>query len=120
VSLNAEQPVEVERLFASYFGVVLPIFVAAIVRRLFLPIPPESELRKRLIEFFQSLRTFWQNLSVMGRGLSSRLTLIPMEAANRVRGLQGRNCPETEVEKLLRLTVATKSRELIVRFMPAL
>jgi uncharacterized membrane protein YccC len=52
VSLNAEQPVAVETVFGSYFGVVLPIFIAAIVGRLFWPILPESELRKRLIEFF--------------------------------------------------------------------
>ena len=35
-----------------------------------------------------------------------------MEAVNWVRGLQGRNCPETEVEKLLRLTVIMRGLAL--------
>ena len=113
VSLNAEQPVAVETVFGSYFGVVLPIFIAAIVGRLFWPILPESELRKRLIEFFSICSNFLAKPPGHGdEALSSRLTLIPMEAVNWVRGLQGRNCPETEVEKLLRLTVTMRGLAL--------
>jgi len=113
VSLNAEQPVAVEAVFGSYFGVVLPIFIAAIVGRLFWPILPESELRKRLTEFFSISSNFLAKPSGHGdEALSSRLTLIPMEAVNWVRGLKGLNCPETEVEKLLRLTVTMRGLAL--------
>jgi hypothetical protein len=35
VGLDAEKPVAVQTVFGSYFGVVLPIFLAAIVGRLF-------------------------------------------------------------------------------------
>jgi hypothetical protein len=42
----------------SYFGVVLPIFIAAIVGRLFWPVLPEAELRRRFIEFFSTCSTF--------------------------------------------------------------
>ena len=52
VGLDAEKPVAVETVFGSCFGVVLPIFLAAIVGRLFWPVLPEAELRKRLVEFF--------------------------------------------------------------------
>jgi uncharacterized membrane protein YccC len=52
VGLDAEKPVAVQTVFGSYFGVVLPIFLAAIVGRLFWPVLPEAELRKRFIEFF--------------------------------------------------------------------
>jgi len=109
VGLDAEKPVAVETVFGSYFGVVLPIFIAAIVGRLFWPILPESELRKRLIEFFSICSSFLAKPPGHGdEALSSRLTLIPIEAVNWVRGLQGRNCPETEVEKLQRLTVTMR------------
>ena len=109
VGLDAEKPVAVETVFGSYFGVVLPIFIAAIVGRLFWPILPESELRKRLIEFFSICSSFLAKPPGHGdEALSSRLTLIPIEAVNWVRGLQGRNCPETEVEKLLTLTVTMR------------
>jgi len=58
VGLDAEHPVGVERVFGAYFGNVLPIFMAAIIARLFWPILPESELRKRLIEFFSICSNF--------------------------------------------------------------
>ena len=107
--LDAEKPVAVETVFGSYFGVVLPIFIAAIVGRLFWPILPESELRKRLIEFFSICSSFLAKPPGHGdEAFCSRLTLIPIEAVNWVRGLQGRNCPETEVEKLLSLTVTMR------------
>lgn len=113
VSLDAERPVAVETVFGAYFGVVLPIFIAAIVARLFWPILPESELRKRLIEFFSICSNFLAKPPGHGdEALSSRLTLIPIEAVNWVRGLQGLNCPETEVEKLLRLTVTMRGLAL--------
>jgi putative Ca2+/H+ antiporter (TMEM165/GDT1 family) len=35
VGLDAEKPVAVQTVFGSYFGVVLAIFIAAIVGRLF-------------------------------------------------------------------------------------
>ena len=106
VGLDAEKPVAVETVFASYFGVVLPIFLAAIVGRLFWPVLPEAELRKRLIEFF----SICSNLiaSPPGHGdeaLSKRLTLIPIEAVHWVRGLEGRSCPQGDVAKMLTLTV---------------
>jgi p-hydroxybenzoic acid efflux pump subunit AaeB len=113
VSLNAEQPVAVETVFGSYFGVVLPIFIAAIIGRLFWPILPESELRKRLIEFFSICSNFLAKPPGHGdEALSSRLTLIPMEAVNWVRGLKGRNCSEAEVDKLLMLTVTMRGLAL--------
>jgi hypothetical protein len=113
VSLNADQPVAVETVFGSYFGVVLPIFIAAIVGRLFWPILPESELRKRLIEFFLICSNFLAKPpGHRDEALSNRLTLIPMEAVNWARGLQGRNCPETEVEKLLTLTATMRGLAL--------
>ena len=40
--------------------------------------------------------------------LSERLTLIPVEAVSWVRGLKGRHCPETEVEKMLAFTVTMR------------
>jgi uncharacterized membrane protein YccC len=109
VGLDAEKPVAVETVFASYFGVVLPIFLAAIVGRLFWPVLPEAELRKRLIEFF----SICSNLiaSPPGHGdeaLSKRLPLIPMEAVHWVRGLQGRSCPQGEVANMLTLTLTMR------------
>jgi hypothetical protein len=109
VGLEAEHPVEVERVFGAYFGTVLPIFMAAIIARLFWPILPESELRKRLIEFFSICSNFLTKPPGHGdEALSSRLTLIPIEAVNWVRGLQGLNCPETEVDKWLSLTLTMR------------
>jgi p-hydroxybenzoic acid efflux pump subunit AaeB len=106
VGLDAEKPVAVETVFGSYFGVILPIFLAAIVGRLFWPVLPEAELRKRLVEFF----SIGSNLiaSPPGHGeeaLSKRLPLIPIEAVHWVRGLQGHSCPQDEVAKMLALTV---------------
>jgi hypothetical protein len=92
---------------------VLPIFIAAIIARLFWPVLPESELRKRLIEFFSICSNFLAKPPGHGdEALSSRLTLIPIEAVNWVRGLQGLNCPETEVEKWLGLTVTMRGLAL--------
>jgi uncharacterized membrane protein YccC len=58
VNLDAEKPVAVQTVFGSYFGVALAIFIAAIVGRLFWPILPEAELRKRFIEFFAICSNF--------------------------------------------------------------
>jgi hypothetical protein len=60
VGLDAEKPVAVQTVFGSYFGVVLPIFIAAIVGRLFWPVLPEAELRKRFIEFFSQTAWSWR------------------------------------------------------------
>ena len=89
VNLDAEKPVAVQTVFGSYFGVVLAIFIAAIVGRLFWPILPEAELRKRFIEFFSICSNFLAKPPGHGdEMLSERLTLIPIEAVSWVRGLE--------------------------------
>jgi uncharacterized membrane protein YccC len=109
VGLDAEKPVAVQTVFGSYFGVVLPIFIAAIVGRLFWPVLPEAELRKRFIEFFSICSNFLAKPPGHGdKALSDRLTLIPIEAVSWVRGMKGRHCPESEVEKMLALTVTMR------------
>jgi hypothetical protein len=105
--------VAVQTVFGSYFGVVLPIFIAAIVGRLFWPVLPEAELRKRFIEFFSICSNFLAKPPGHGdKALSDRLTLIPIEAVSWVRGMKGRHCPESEVEKMLALTVTMRRRAL--------
>jgi len=109
VGLDAEKPVAVQTVFGSYFSVVLPIFIAAIVGRLFWPVLPEAELRKRFIEFFSICSNFLAKPPGHGdQALWDRLTLIPIEAVSWARGLKGRHCPESEVEKMLALTVTMR------------
>jgi uncharacterized membrane protein YccC len=106
VGLDAEKPVGVQTVFNSYFGVVLPIFIAAIVGRLFWPVLPEAELRRRFIEFFSICSNFLtKQPGHSDDALSNRLTLIPVESVSWAKGLKGRLCPETEVEKILALTL---------------
>jgi len=105
VGLDAEKPVGVQAVFNSYFGVVLPIFIAAIVGRLFWPVLPEAELRKRFIEFFSTCSSFLTKQPGQGDdAFSNRLTLIPIESASWAKGLKGRHCPDSEVEKIVALT----------------
>lgn len=109
VGLDAEKPVAVQAVFGSYFGVVLPIFIAAIVSRLFWPVLPEAELRKRFIEYFSICSNFLAKSPGHGdTAQCERLTLIPIEAVSWVKGLKGRHCPESEVEKLLELVVTMR------------
>jgi uncharacterized membrane protein YccC len=109
VGLDAEKPVAVQAVFNSYFGVVLPIFLAAIVGRLFWPVLPEAELRKRFVEFFSICSNFLAKQAGHGDELSSeRLTLIPVESVNWVKGLKGRHCPESEVQKITALTMTMR------------
>jgi uncharacterized membrane protein YccC len=109
VNLDAEKPVAVQTVFGSYFAVALAIFIAAIVGRLFWPILPEAELRKRFIEFFSICSNFLAKAPGHGDEMfSERLTLIPIEAVSWVRGLRGRHCPGTEVEKVVALTVTMR------------
>jgi len=112
---DAEKPVAVQTVFGSYFSVVLPIFIAAIVGRLFWPVLPEAELRKRFIEFFSICSNFLAKPPGHGdQALCDRLTLIPIEAVSWARGLKGRHCPESEVEKMLALTVTMRRLALHV------
>jgi uncharacterized membrane protein YccC len=109
VGLNAEKPVAVQTVFNSYFGVVLPIFIAAIVGRLFWPVLPEAELRKRFIDFFSISSNFLTKPPGHGdEVLSERLTLIPIESASWAKGLKGRHCPGIEVEKIVALTLTMR------------
>jgi uncharacterized membrane protein YccC len=109
VGLDAEKPVGVQTVFNSYFGVVLPIFIAAIVGRLFWPVLPEAELRKRFIEFFSICSNFLtKQPGHSDDALSNRLTLIPVESVSWAKGLKGRHCPETEVEKIVTLTLTMR------------
>jgi hypothetical protein len=109
VGLDAEKPVAVQTVFNSYFGVVLPIFIAAIVGRLFWPVLPEAELRKRFIDFFSICSNFLTKQPGHGDDLlSDRLTLIPIESVSWAKGLKGRHCPEGEVEKVLALTLTMR------------
>jgi uncharacterized membrane protein YccC len=109
VGLDAEKPVAVQTVFGSYFSVALPIFIAAIVGRLFWPVLPEAELRKRFIEFFSICSNFLAKPPGHGdQALCDHLTLIPIEAVSWARGLKGRHCPESEVEKMLALTVTMR------------
>jgi uncharacterized membrane protein YccC len=109
VSLDAEKPVAVQSVFNSYFSVVLPIFIAAIVGRLFWPVLPEAELRKRFVDFFSICSNFLAKPPGHGdQMLSERLTLIPIECVNWAKGLEGRHCQEAEVQKLVALTLAMR------------
>jgi uncharacterized membrane protein YccC len=109
VGLDAEKPVGVQTVFNSYFGVVLPIFLAAIVGRLFWPVLPEAELRKRFIEFFSTCSNFLSKQPGHGDdALSDRLTLVPIESVSWAKGLKGRHCPEGEVEKIVALTMTMR------------
>ena len=109
VGLDAEKPVGVQTVFNSYFGVVLPIFIAAIVGRLFWPVLPEAELRRRFLEFFSTCSNFLTRQPGHGDGVSSnRLTLIPIESVSWAKGLKGRHCPDSEVEKILALTLTMR------------
>jgi len=109
VGLDAEKPVAVQTVFNSYFGVVLPIFMAAIVGRLFWPVLPEAELRKRFIEFFSTCSSFLTKQPGHGdHALSDRLTLIPIESVSWAKGLKGRHCPDSEVEKVVTLTLTMR------------
>jgi hypothetical protein len=109
VGLDAEKPVAVQAVFNSYFGTILPIFIAAIVGRIFWPVLPEAELRKRFVDFF----SICSNLLAKPPGhgnemLSQRLTMIPIESVSWVQGLKGRHCPEAEVQKLVALTLTMR------------
>ncbi len=109
VGLDAEKPVGVQTVFNSYFGVVLPIFLTAIVGRLFWPVLPEAELRKRFVEFFSTCSNFLSKQPGHGHNaLSDRLTLVPIESVNWAKGLKGRHCPESEVEKIVALTMTMR------------
>jgi uncharacterized membrane protein YccC len=109
VTIDAEKPVAVQTVFSSYFSVVLPIFIAAIVGRLFWPVLPEAELRNRFVEFFSICSTFFSKQPGHGdNSLSDRLSLLPIESVNWVRGLKGRHCPESEVEKIMGLTMTMR------------
>src|SRR5260370_17092256 len=80
VNLDAEKPVAVQTVFGSYFSVALAIFIAAIVGRLFWPVLPEAELRKRFIEFFSICSNFLSKPSGHGaKPLSNLLPLIPLQ-----------------------------------------
>ncbi|HEX4200812.1 MAG TPA: FUSC family protein, partial [Chthoniobacterales bacterium] len=81
VGLDAEKPVAVQTVFNSYFSVVLPIFIAAIVGRLFWPVLPEAELRNRFVEFFSICSTFLSKQPGHGdHPLCDRLSLLPIES----------------------------------------
>jgi uncharacterized membrane protein YccC len=109
VGLDAEKPVEVQTVFNSYFAVVLPIFLAAIVGRLFWPVLPEAELRKRFIEFFSTCSNFLtKRAGHDDDALSNRLTLITIESVSLAKGLKGRHCPASEVEKIVALTLTMR------------
>jgi len=109
VGLDAEKPVAVQSVFGSYFSVVLPIFIAAIVGRLFWPVLPEAELRRRFVDFFSVCSNFLAKPPGHGdETLSERLTLIPVESVNWAKGLKGRHCPEPELQKLLALTLTMR------------
>jgi uncharacterized membrane protein YccC len=109
VGLDAEKPVAVQSVFGSYFSVVLPIFIAAIVGRLFWPVLPEAELRKLFVDFFSICSNFLAKPPGHGdQMLSERLTLIPIECVNWAKGLKGRDCQEAEVQKLVALTLTMR------------
>jgi uncharacterized membrane protein YccC len=109
VGLDAEKPVGVQTVFNSYFSVVLPIFIAAIVGRLFWPVLPEAELRKRFVEFFSTCSNFLtKQPGYADDALSDRLTLIPIESVTWAKGLKGRHCPPSEVEKIVAITLTMR------------
>jgi p-hydroxybenzoic acid efflux pump subunit AaeB len=109
VGLDAEKPVAVQTVFGSYFGIVLPIFMAAIVGRLFWPVLPEAELRKRFVDFFSICSNFLTKQPGHGdEMLSERLTFIPIESLSWAKGLKGRHCPGIAVEKIVALTLTMR------------
>jgi hypothetical protein len=109
VGLDAEKPVAVQTVFGSYFGVVLPIFIAAIIGRLFWPVLPEAELRKRFVDFFSICSNFLKKPPGHGdEALAERLTLIPIESVSWAKGLKGRHCSAIEVEKIVALTLTMR------------
>jgi hypothetical protein len=116
VGLDAEKPVAVQTVFTWYFGVVLPIFIAAIVGRLFWPVLPEAEVRRRFIEFFSICSNFLAKQPGQGDdALADRLTLIPIESVSWVKGLKGQHCPDSEVEKIVALTLTMRRLALRLR-----
>ena len=83
--------------------------LAAIVSRLFWPVLPEAELRKRFVDFFSICSNFLAKPPGHGdQMLSECLTLIPIECVNWAKGLKGRHCQEAEVQKLVALTLTMR------------
>jgi hypothetical protein len=109
VGIDAEKPVAVQTVFGSYFGIVLPIFIAAIVGRLFWPVLPEAELRKSFTDFFSICSNFLTKPPGHDdEVLCETLTFIPIESVSWAKGLKGRHCPASEVEKIVALTLTMR------------
>ncbi|GHC09137.1 FUSC family protein [Cerasicoccus arenae] len=57
-SISAQQSVDLEAGFDRFFGILLGVFIAALVQRLIWPVLPEREFRRELGSFFQRASYF--------------------------------------------------------------
>jgi len=80
VGLNAQVPVGFQQVSGLYLGLLLGLLVSAVVRRLILPVLPQRQFQRLVIEWFEHA----QHLAAVGpirigSGHLRRLGLIPSE-----------------------------------------
>lgn len=56
IGLNPQSPVGFQQIVDAYFGVVIALFISAIVQRFLWPVTPQLELRHCLIRFLEACR----------------------------------------------------------------
>jgi uncharacterized membrane protein YccC len=112
VGLNPQQPVESQTVIDSFVGLMVGMFLGAVVSRLIWPVLPQRLLRDNLLDLFAGVKALLREDPHQER-ITARLAIRSVEAQQVIHGIRMLRCSENEknnITALLRLLQAMVPR----------
>jgi len=80
LSLNSQEPVTFQQIADVYFGIVIGVFISAVVQRLLWPVLPQRQLRDRFLEWLDHIEHLASD-APLERWRLLRVGLLPAETS---------------------------------------
>ena len=112
VGLNPQQPVESQTIIDSFVGLMVGMFLGAVVSRLIWPVLPQRLLRDNLLDLFAGIKALLRE-DPHHEKITAGLAIRSVEAQQVIRGIRMLGCSEKEkatITALLRLLQAMVPR----------
>jgi uncharacterized membrane protein YccC len=95
VGLNPQQPVDSQNIIDSFIGLMVGMFIGALVSRLIWPVLPQRLLRDNLLDLFAGVKALLREDPHQER-VKARLAIRSVEAQQVIHGIRMRGCSDKE------------------------
>jgi len=119
VALNPQDPVPSQTIIDAFVGMMLGMWIAAVLSRLLWPVLPQRLLRDNLLALFAQIKALLSGEPHREK-IQTQLAILPLEALQASRQIRIAGCTEQEKARLGALiralqTLATRTTVLVSR-----